>query len=87
MLINRAHHPAGLEVLEAGLAQVVEGLAFVVGVCRENASGRGGTLVLGIAFFYGVQIVKPLNEHEESQLFDHTESGLEASPDQNAFQI
>ena len=76
-----------LEVLEAGPAQVVEGLAFVVRACRENAAGCGDAQVFGFAFFDGVQIVKPLNEHEEGQLFDHTESGLDAPPDQNAFQI
>jgi len=71
MLIHDAHHLAGLEVFETGPADVVVGLALVVGAFGEDAAGHWDSEVFGLALLDRVEAIEPLDEHEECELFDH----------------
>ena len=71
MLINDLHHLTCFKVLEARPAEIVVRLALVVSAFRKNTAGHGEAEVFGLAFLDGVEVVEPLDEHEESELFDH----------------
>jgi hypothetical protein len=70
VLIHDPHHLTRFKVFEAGPAEVVVRLAFVVASLREDASLHRGAEIFRLAFSNSMKIVKPVDEHQEGELFD-----------------